>query len=252
MASHRIVVRRRATRFGVAVMLVSMLLLLGGVYALSRYLRNPEPVPLAAGGSELDGLREERRRLTRELRTAKDQLQDLRGRSTFEARSCAIDVQACEAVRKSVSGLESEVADLREQLAFYRNIVSPEQVRAGVRVLRLGVRPSGTADVWRYDLVLVQPVRRDHTATGRYDFALEGMSGKQIKTLRLDEVLVGEADARGFSFRSYQEFSGELRLPPGFLPSRLRVTLAVQDGKGEPSEVAESFDWSRLVEAGKE
>lgn len=253
------VIRRRGSRLGLIAMLMLVSAGLGalGGYALSMYLRDPDRVSFSPspGRSELDTLRDERRRLARELRAARLEARDLRGRNAFDARSCAIDVQACEAVRKSVGTLESEVADLREQLAFYRNIVSPEQARAGVRVLRLAVRPTGPADLWRYELVLVQPVRRDRTATGSYDFALEGLIGKQLKTLQLEDLRVGaagEAGARSFSFRSFQEFSGELRLPSGFLPSRLKVTLRVQDGKAAPGEVSETFDWSRLVMAGKE
>lgn len=253
------VIRRRGSRLGLIAMLVLVSAGLGGLggYALSAYRHDPDRYSFspAPGGSELDRLREERRRLARELRAARTEAQDLRGRNTFDARSCAIDVQACEAVRKSVGTLESEVADLREQLAFYRNIVSPEQARAGVRVLRLAVRPTGPADIWRYELVLVQPVRRDRTATGTYDFALEGLIGKQLRTLQLDDLragAAGPASANRFSFRSFQEFSGELRLPSGFRPTRLKVTLHVQDGKAAPGEVSETFEWSRLVMAGKE
>lgn len=256
MVPSRMVIRRRGSRLGLIATLMLVSVGLGGLggYALSAYLRDPERISFSPspGGSGLDA---EHRRLARELRAVQIEAKELRGRNTFDARSRAIDAQACEAVRKSVSALESEVADLREQLAFYRNIVSPDQVRAGVRVLRLAMRPTGQAQVWRYELVLVQPVRRDRTATGGYDFALEGLIGKQLKTLQLDDLGVGAADeagARSFSFHAFQEFSGELRLPPGFLPSRLKVTLRVQDGKGAPGEVSESFDWARLVAAGKE
>lgn len=217
-----------------------------------RYLDDPDRSGFSGADSELGQLREERRRLTRELRAARAELEELRGRNTFEARSCEIDAQACEAVKKSVTGLESEIADLREQLAFYRNIVAPEQNRAGIRVLRAAVRPAGAADVWRYELVLVQPVRRDRKVTGSFDLGFEGLADKQLKTLKLEDLQGPAAEERKFGFRSFQEFSGELKLPAGFLPSRLSVTLSVQEGLSKPTEVTETFDWSRLVEAGKE
>lgn len=236
----------------VVALAVGLALLAIAGYAAYRYFTDPETQGFIGGDSETGQLREERRRLTRELRAARSELDQLRGRKTFEAQSCEIDAQACEAVRKSAAGLESEVADLREQLAFYRNIVAPEQSRAGIRVLRMAVRPAGANDVWRYELVLVQPVRRDRRATGAFDFKLEGLVGKQLKTLKLEELGVGKPDARSFAFRSFQEFNGELKLPAGFLPSKLSVTLSLQEGLSKPTEITESFDWSRLVTAGKE
>lgn len=221
-------------------------------YAGYRIWTDPDRQLLRGGDSELEQLRAARRSLTRELRAAREELAELRGRKIFEAQSCQIDAQACEAVRKSVTGLESELADLREQLAFYRNIVAPEQSRAGIRVLRAAVRPAGAAEVWRYELVLVQPVRRDRKVTGVYELSLEGLVDKQLKTLKLEELQLGSSEDRRFEFRSFQEFSGELKLPAGFLPQRLSVTLLIQEGLSKPTEVAESFDWSRLVEAGKE
>ncbi len=249
---HRVVVRRGRRPWGwiAAAIALGMLVLLAVGYSAYRYGQSGESGLLAVGGSEIDLLREERRRLTRELRAAKAELSEIKGKSTFDARSCDIDAQACEAVRGSVTGLESQVAELREQLAFYRNVAAPEQeVRAGVRVMRAALRSTGTAGTWRYELVLVQPTRRDRTATGTWDLKVAGTLGKQMKTLGIAELQAGKAADRAFAFRSFQEFGGQLKLPSGFLPSRVTVTLHVQDGKGEAAEVEESFDWSRLAAA---
>lgn len=219
-------------------------------YTAYRDWQGGEPRLFADRGSELEQLRDERRRLTRELRAVKFELSEIKGRSTFEARSCDIDAQACEAVRSSVSGLESQVAELREQVAFYRNVSAPEQeIRAGVRVMRVSLRSGGTAGTWRYELVLVQPTRRDRTATGTWDLKVAGTVGNQMKTLGIADLQDGAPVDRSFAFRSFQEFGGDLKLPSGFLPSRLTVTLHVQDGKSESAEVEESFDWARLQAA---
>lgn len=252
MTQPRIVVGRHRPWLRWVLVGVVALVTLASAYTVYRLRVHPAQPLFGDPKSDVGQLREERRRLTLELRGVRQELDTLRGRSTFEARSCEIDIQACEAVRRSVTSLEHEVADLREQLTFYRNIVSPEQTRAGVRVLRLAVRPGQAADIWRYDLVLVQPVRRDRTAAGRFNFQIEGLVGQQLQTLALSDLLVGEASEQEFSFRAFQEFSGEMLLPTGFLPSRLTVTLEVQDGRSAPVPVKEAFDWSRLVAAGKE
>jgi hypothetical protein len=139
---------------------------------------------------------------------------------------------------------------LREQLAFYRNVAAPEkEVRAGVRVMRLALRAADTPATWRYELVLVQPTRRDRAATGSWDLKVAGIAGKQMKTWALSDLQHGKTADRSFAFRSFQEFDGELELPAGFLPQRLTVTLHVQDAKNESADVEESFDWSKLAAA---
>lgn len=260
---HRVVVRRRGRAAWLAWLaaLIGLCLLSVGGYAAYRYW-DPrfDAMPYAAeseseseADSELDQLRQERRRLVRELRDARAELAELRGRSTFQARSCDIDAQACEAVRATVAGLESTVAELREEVAFYRNVAAPEQeVRAGIRVMRVTMRPTQDPQTWTYEMVLVQPTRRDRLVKGSYEMQVGGMQGQQMKTLGVPELQAPPAADRGFSFSSFQELSGQLRLPAGFSPSRLAVTLRVQDGKNPDAEVEDSFEWSRLVVAAKE
>lgn len=253
---HRVVVRRRgrAAWLRWIAALLGLCLLSAGAYAAYRYW-DPNAVAsaLADPESELDQLRLERRRLARELRDARSEIAELRGRSTFEARSCEIDAQTCEAVRSSVAGLETTVADLREELAFYRNVAAPEhEVRAGVRIMRVEMRPTADPRTWTYEMVLVQPTRRDRLVKGTYEMQVGGMQGAKMKTLGGAELQAAPEAERGFSFRSFQELNGQLHLPAGFSPSRLAVTLRVQDGRKQDAEVEDSFEWSRLVVAAKE
>lgn len=253
---HRVVVRRRgrARWLGWLAALVGVLLLSAGGYAAYRHWDSTAVAStFGDADSELAQLRQERRRLARELREARAELAELRGRSTFEARSREIDAQTCEAVSASVAGLEATVADLREEVAFYRNVAAPEQeVRAGVRVMRVQMRPTEDPRTWTYEMVLVQPTRRDRLAKGTYEIRVGGMQGKQMKTLEAAELQAPPAAERTFSFRSFEELTGQVHLPAGFSPSRLAVTLRVQDGKNPVAEVEDSFEWSRLVVAAKE
>jgi hypothetical protein len=253
---HRVVVRRRGRRvwLGWLVALLGVGLVSAGGYATYRFWElRIATAALSDPDSEVDSWRQERRRLVRELRDVRNELAELRGKSTFQARSCEIDAQTCEAVRASVAGLESSVADLREEVAFYRNVAAPEhEVRAGVRVMRVQMTATPDPQIWAYEMVLVQPTRRDRLAKGTYELKVEGLQGKQMKTLAAADLEGPPAGDRGFSFRSFQEMTGQLRLPAGFSPSRLAVTLRVQDGKNPSAEVEDSFEWSRLVVAAKE
>src|SRR3546814_11615365 len=79
-------------------------------------------------------LRADRRQLSHDLRTARGEIEQLKGQVVYSKRSSEIDTQACVAVRKSLTDLQAETSELREQVAFYRGIAAPDQERAGVRV----------------------------------------------------------------------------------------------------------------------
>jgi hypothetical protein len=192
---------------------------------------------------EVEQLREERRQLNRELRQMRGQVGDLKDQVVYEQRSSEIDSQACDTVRESLSALQAEAAGLREQLAFYRGIVSPDLSRAGVRVYDLKLRKGAAADSYTYDLVLIQSVRHDRRVTGRVELSLEGARGGQLQTLNWSNVSNAGGGNLSFAFKYFEEFTGELRLPAGFKPQRVVARLLV-DGE---TDVEDQFDWAKIT-----
>ncbi|HEX4871191.1 MAG TPA: DUF6776 family protein [Nevskiaceae bacterium] len=241
---HRIVIQRHRPGLRAALIGGGAFLLLVSGFALYHYTRSTTVSDFERTKSELETLREERRSLSRELRQARAEIDELRDQVAFAERSSEIDTQACATVQASLAAIESEAADLREQVAFYRGIVSPEQARAGVRVLELRVSPGEQPGWLRYDLVLIQSVRHDRRIAGSVDLRFEGTRAGKPETLRLSELQAADQPAARFDFKYFQEFGGEFRLPAGFAPGRVRVTLS-PSGQGAP-EVEDEFEWARI------
>lgn len=198
---------------------------------------------------EVEQLRDERRELTRQLRAAKDEIKRLQEQAVYVQRSQDIDTQACGVVRDSLAQLQAEASDLREQLAFYRGIVAPEQSRAGVRVYEFKLTAGAEPRRYRYELVLIQSVRHDKRVGGRIGLELIGQRSGAEERLAWADVAADEA-ARNllFSLKYFEEFSGEIVVPQGFEPARVVVTL-VPEGDGA-ARVEESFDWDRVLSGG--
>lgn len=189
--------------------------------------------------------------LARRLRSAEAMADDVRGSTIFQAQSCDLDTLACTELRESVSALQAESAQLREQLAFYRSVATPKQSRAGVRIVRLELRKGDAKQRWDYDLTLLQPVRRNQHVSGQYRITLEGIQAKKLKSFTMDPVIVPTDGGAMFSFKTFATLSGSISLPDGFRPQRVEVTLLV-DGGGDRkpvTEVSESYTWSKLVAA---
>jgi len=226
------------------VVLVVLVILLSA-FALYRLTRASAVSDFAAATSERDRLLDERRQLTRELRVAKTEAETLRDQIAYLGRSEEIDSGACQAVKQSLGQLQAESSDLREQLAFYRGIVSPQESQAGVRVYEFRVSAVKTSpNQYRYDLVLIQPVRSDKRVGGQVELTIEGLKSGKKQTLKLDDIAVDGARNLLFSFKYFEEFSGQLKLPEDFRP--LRATVSLQAGGGQAA-IEDEYDWKKII-----
>jgi hypothetical protein len=219
-------------------------LLASGAWGLYSYTRATTVTDFERAQTERDRLLEERRQLTGKLRERKAQIETLKDQIVYLQRSQEIDQQACAAVKSSLASLQEEVAGLQEQVAFYRGIVSPDASRAGVRVYDFKVYPTSVPGVYRYDLVLIQSVRHDRRIAGRVEISLYGMQAGQTQTRRLSELTLSGEKNLVFSFKYFEEFGGEFRLPEGFQPSR--AVVAVLPDSGAVPKIEDEFEWSKV------
>ncbi len=244
----RIIVTRERPWRRTYVLAGGVFLLAIGAWGLYSYTRASTVSDFQRAKLEVEELREERRRLTRELRESKDELSQLREQVVYVQRSTEIDAQACDGVRASLNELQTEAADLREQLAFYRGIVAPEQARAGVRVQELKFSQGPSKGSYRYELVLIQSVRHDRRVEGHIEVDLIGRLNNAEKRYALSELSSPGSGNLVFSLKYFEEFSGTLSIPQGFVPSRVVVVLV--PGAGGAPKIEESFDWARVTSGG--
>ncbi|MDB5972933.1 MAG: hypothetical protein JWQ90_5383 [Hydrocarboniphaga sp.] len=240
---HRIVVKRHRPWFRAGLIAGAAAVIAIAGFGLYAWVRTHTISEFRQTRTELEQLRDERRDLARELRTARSENTDLRQQIVYAQRSTEIDGAACTEVKASLSDLQAEAADLREQVAFYRGIVSPDETRAGVRVLDLKMTQQPDRQHWRYDLVLIQSVRHDKRVAGSAQLRLIGSRDGEQVTQDLAPLLSGDARLPQFAFKYFQEFTGEFRLPPNFRPIRASVTLDID---GEQAAVENEFDWSKI------
>ena len=242
---HTIIIKRHRPWLRPALVAGGSAVLALGAFGLYTYTRAHTVSDFERAQNEAEQLRDERRQLTRDLREARKEIADLKDQVVYVQRSGEIDTQACDSVKASIASQQSETADLREQLAFYRGIVSPDLSRAGVRVYDLKLTQGKDDRTYRYELALIQSVRHDRRIGGRIELTLEGMQGGARQTLRWDDLVSGDAKNLLFSFKYFEEFSGELHLPAGFKPLRVTARL-VTDVEGAPP-VEDQFDWGKIV-----
>ncbi len=198
-----------------------------------------------AAGLDNDSLRIERDRLRAQLTEAEAANRRLSSRVAVLERAEQIDRQAYGEVERSLRQVQDEMLELKEEVAFYRGIVSPAETASGLNVTRFSLFGMGEEGVYRFKLVLTQLRTNNRLVKGHARIAIEGvLHGKQTQ-LSLKEVSGGTLDRLKLRFKYFQNIEGDIVLPEGFLPSRVIVEVAPA-GKGW-KHFKKSFDWSDII-----
>lgn len=189
------------------------------------------------------------RELTARVATLEQDNERLRAELAAVELARSVDRKAYADVEASLAELQSQVLRHREELTFYRGIVSPEDGVGGLRIQRLQILDAGVADHYQLRLVLVQSMRQDTVASGTVSVEIEGIRDGQLARLTLAEAVAPAADAQRealradrlvpFRFRYFQNLEHNVVLPAGFEPRSIDVE--VRSGRMTP--VRESFPW---------
>jgi hypothetical protein len=214
------------------------------VYGLAR---NASFAVGTRAGDKLEKLEAEHDQLMRQLRDERLQGEQWRQEVADLKHGREIDRQAYVSVQKSVVEQQQEVTSLREQLAFYRGVVSPQALQSGLHVNELAISRGSLPGTYRYDLVLVQAARQKRRASGRVEIRFIGRDQTAQRSFALSDLVAEKAGPIAYSFRHFQEFGGNFQLPDGFRPMRVIVTL--MPDSGQSPHVEEEFEWRKIQDA---
>ncbi|MDG9667196.1 hypothetical protein ONV78_05555 [Hahella sp. CR1] len=156
-------------------------------------------------------------------------------------RGKAIDQAASTDVLKTIRDLESANLQLREDIAFYKNIMAPSDEDTGLQVQRMEIRPTRENRRFQYKLVLTQVADNKTYIQGVVAVNLIGVKGGEKEILPLRDVDGAEELGVKFRFRYFQDLTGEMELPEGFVPEQIQV-VAQSTGK-KATKIERTFDW---------
>jgi hypothetical protein len=152
-----------------------------------------------------------------------------------------IDEKATEEVRQTIESLQDSIAELDEEIRFYKGVMLPNVASKGLRIERLDMsaNPSGRI---KYSLLLTQVVDKHDYVEGGVQITLRGQDGDQETSFLISDLDEDIEGAIRFRFRYFQNINGELILPDGFQP---RDVMIVAQSSGSSSQRLEKrFDWS--------
>ncbi|MDH5302004.1 MAG: hypothetical protein OEW58_11640 [Gammaproteobacteria bacterium] len=237
MKSGSLVVRHHSPLQRIIIWAVGILLLVASGYGLYFFGNH------RAGFDATDAIiREEG--LKSAISELERQNTDLRDRVALLDRSTQMDQQAYLDVNSNLRSLQEEVLELREEVAFYRGIVSPDEAASGLRVERIAFAKSGSNErLYHYQMVLTQVLKQQGNATGVVVFKVHGTQAGRARTLAQEEISLRRESSQSFKFRYFQKMEGDVILPEGFTPRTIDVSM--NGGRGK--SVTQSFAWDVAV-----
>lgn len=196
---------------------------------LDRVYLNALEVQSAALGAQLD-------RMARELADVRLTQQ--------------VDAQAAQSLRDTIQELRDELGGLREEVTFYKSLMAPSSLERGLQVAELTVDRSAGAREYGWRLLLTQAAERRDWVQGGVEVVVEGTRGaggaNVEEVLALTELAQLDVYPLKFKFRYFQNLTGALTLPEGFVPRAVLVTVKPTGRGAEP--VVRRFDWPKQAE----
>lgn len=230
----RLVVRpHRPLKTRILAAMVAVVLLTGGwsLYEYGRY----------RGGFDRFGAAEQQAAMANRVDALQQQIGSLREENAGLERARQVERQAYNELNTSLKRLQQEILELKEELAFYRGIVSPREASRGLRLQSFRLEPTGQERIWRYKLVLTQVLKNDNRVSGSVTMKVDGLLDGEQRSVPLSELSENSVTALKYGFKYFQNLEGQLVLPEGYAPERL--TVEVRPGRGQGDRIEQVYDW---------
>lgn len=191
---------------------------------------------------DFDHLLTQRDRLVTENSQLKNTNTDLNEKNIALQRESQIDKEGYSHIDSNLQKLQSEILELKEEVAFYRSIVAPRESSRGLRIQRFEFSSNGDEQSFRYKLVLTQVIKNARITSGNISMTFLGIKDGKFTQLTLDDISSVKSKKIDFRFRYFQSFDGDVILPEGFMPSRVKLTIS-----DKHASVEKQFDWPSLL-----
>lgn len=190
-----------------------------------------------------------------QLRMLNARLDELLLENAQLASNLTIDSTASKQVTERLRELNEEILELKEELVFYRSLLTPADLEPGVQILGMQLArnlavegENAEGDLYTYKVVLTQRRNPTESASGQMDLQITGLKAGRPATLYANDFVVDSKTALVFQFRNFHSLEGQLIIPKGFEPQNMLVSV-MPKGRGM-KQVERNFEWNTIVIGG--
>ena len=200
----------------------------------------------SSGFDSVDAYKE-RTGLLNAQRELENQIEALREQKALLERAAQIEKKAYAELDINLKVLQAETLELKEELAFYRGIISPDNASAGLRLQRFKIESTGQPRSYRSKVVLTQVLKNERMAKGTVRLSMEGLLNGQLMTLSLKDLTEKHIKEIKYKFKYFQNLEEDLILPEGFKPMRAMIQVIPATGDDHKT-IEKTIDLAKLGE----
>jgi len=192
---------------------------------------------LSMAGFERGAAVQQQQRVEDDNGRLQEEIQELREALARAERTIQMDQAAYQDLDKSLQGSAQEIVKLREELNFYRNIISPADKKGGLRIQSLDIQPAGSANAYRYKVVLIQALKHERIIYGTAMLEITGTQGGQSAVIKIPAANERPIQV---NLKYFQDIEGKFELPRGFKARSIKINVFTAGG-GQTTEA--TYDW---------
>ncbi|MCW8900517.1 MAG: hypothetical protein OQK75_04880 [Gammaproteobacteria bacterium] len=214
--------------------LVTLVLLISGwtLFDYGRYLAGYDS---REASNEIEGLLQVQAHLEKRIEA-------LREDKAVLERAAQIERKAYNELDTTLKILQAEILEHKEELAFYRGIVSPKDSSSGLYLQNFFLNQNGETRSYRYKVVLTQVLKNSRLVNGKVKLQFDGLLNGESKTLELKDVTAKKVRDLNYRFKYFQNVEGVVEFPEEF--SLLRVIVQILPRGSESDMIEKTIEWS--------
>ena len=198
---------------------------------------------------ELDHLRLERETLVSRIDDLENRNRNLVQKNAHLQGASKIERDAYELANQELVRLQQELLAQKEELVFYRGIVSPNDAALAVNLQSFEVRKKNNQNQYSYKMILTKSGKSTKKIYGGADIVIRGENGGSVSKLALADLrLENPGKDTKFGFKYFQVFEGDIALPDGFEP--FEVEIGIKPTTKKVKSFSETISWARVLSEG--
>ena len=186
--------------------------------------------------------------LTEQLGELNVRIEELMEENAQLLSNSAIEATATKQVNERLNQLNQESLELKEELVFYRSLLSPAELEPGLQILGVQLVKDAKEDNYGYKIVLTQRRNRNRFADGKVEMLISGTINGEATQLDSQKVLEDKKGVLKFRFKNFQSLEGQLSLPEGFKPQT--VLVKVNPRSRSLKRIERNYEWDSIVTGG--
>lgn len=176
-------------------------------------------------GFDRGEIEQEVSRLRSEMQRMQEETSKLRALADAGESRVRIERETQAQMARQVRQLEEQNGRLKEDLAFFENLIPAEKGEGKVSINRFKVEPDAIAGEYRYRLLVLQGGRRDKEQQSAIQFLVEMQLDGKAAMIPIPGEKPGSDPAYRFNFKYFHRAEGTFRVNPAAVVKSVQVRV---------------------------